>query len=105
MSKIGLSLSIDVTKFDKSKFFKGKKGTYAEMKIFVDLDNVDQHGNNGMVVQSWKNAENGETPILGNGKVFWSDMAPQRQPQQQQAPTRQNPMAEPDFDFDDDIPF
>ena len=99
MSKIGLLLSIDVTKFDKSKFFKGKKGTYAEMKIFVDLDNVDQYGNNGMVTQSWINSENGKTPILGNGKVFWTDtgQAPQQQGQQMAPPS--------DISFDDDLPF
>jgi hypothetical protein len=33
--KIGLNLSIDVTKLDKSRFFKGKKGTYMAMAEHV----------------------------------------------------------------------
>jgi single-stranded DNA-binding protein len=108
MAKIGLNLKIDVTKIDKSKMFKGQKGTYLDATIFVDLDNEDQHGNHGMITQAWKDAPKGQTPILGNGKIFWRDGldSPQQQqsaPNQQQSPQNQN--GEPDFDFDDDIPF
>jgi len=31
MSKIGINISIDVTKIDKSRLFKGKKGTYMDL--------------------------------------------------------------------------
>lgn len=36
--KIGFNLSIDVTRLDKSRFFKGKKGTYAKLTGFVDTE-------------------------------------------------------------------
>lgn len=107
MTKIGLNLKIDVSKIDKQHLFKGQKGTYLDATIFVDLDNVDQHGNNGMIVQAWKDAPKGQTPILGNGKIFWKDNS-QPAPQQQSNPVggmQSNGIAKADFDFDDDIPF
>lgn len=106
MAKIGLNLKIDVTKIDKSKMFKGQKGTYLDATIFVDLDNEDQYGNNGMITQNWKDQQKGEGPILGNGKIFWRD---------QSVPVNQNPVqgmqsngvaqGEPGTKFDDDAPF
>lgn len=110
MAKIGLNLKIDVSKIDKQHLFKGQKGTYLDATIFVDLDNADQHGNHGMIVQAWKDAPKGQTPILGNGKVFWKDNGQQQsyQQQPQQNPVggmQSNGVAEADFDFDDSIPF
>lgn len=101
MAKIGLSLKIDVTNIDKSKMFKGEKGTYLDATIFVDLDNTDEYGNHGMITQSWKDAPKGETPILGNGKIFWREDSA---PTQQQSPQQQGQQP-PQFDNDDDIPF
>jgi hypothetical protein len=105
--KTGVNLSIDVTKIDKSKLFKGQKGTYLSAQVFVS-DAVDQYGNNGMIVQAVTKEEREQGiqgAILGNCKIFWTDnqsstsQAPVKQPQNQQAAT-------PDFnDFDDDIPF
>lgn len=74
--KVGLNLSIDVTKLDKERFIKGKKGTYANITTFVDIDNVDQYDNNGFVSQSISKEErtNGvQTPILGNVRVIYRD--------------------------------
>jgi len=34
--KIGVNLKIDVTKLDKSRFFKGAKGTYADLSVYLD---------------------------------------------------------------------
>ena len=112
--KIGISISIDVSKIDKARLFKGKKGTYMDLTAFIDLDNKDQYDNNGFISQSVNKEEkaNGvQTPILGNTKVFYTDGERQQQqphPQpagQAQQQAQQKPMAEPDFDFDDDIPF
>lgn len=84
--KVGLNLSIDVTKLDKERFIKGKKGTYANITTFVDIDNVDQYDNNGFVSQSISKEErtNGvQTPILGNVRVIYRDdnssVAPSKQ--------------------------
>lgn len=100
MAKVGLSLKIDVTKIDKARLFKGQKGTYLDATIFVDLDQQDEYGNNGMITQSWKDQQKGEGAILGNGAIFWRD---QSAPAQQSADNGGN--SEPDLDFDDDIPF
>ena len=101
MAKIGLNLKIDVTKIDKSKLFKGQKGTYLDATIFVDLDNEDQYGNNGMVTQKWKDAGK-DTPILGNGSIFWRDGLDSQQQQQSSLNQGGN---EPNFNVDEEIPF
>lgn len=84
--KIGISISIDVTKIDKSRLFKGAKGTYMDVITFVDLDQVDQYGNNGFISQSQTKEEREagaeRTPILGNSKVFYRDDGQQQAPQQ-----------------------
>ena len=117
MAKYGVSLKIDVSKIDKARMFKGQKGTYLDAVVFIDVDEKDQYDNNGMIKQDWKDAPKGETPILGNCKVFWSDggqQAPKQQPMNQQQPNPrtsqpvqngQQNNGEPDFDFDSDIPF
>lgn len=99
MAKVGVSLKIDVTKIDKARMYKGEKGTYLGAVVFIDIDEKDQHGNSGMIKQDWKDAPKGQTPILGNARVFWKDEAPSQpqQPKQQAQPA-------PDFD-DERIPF
>ena len=75
--KIGLSVSIDVTKILKERLYQGKKGTYLDLTTFVDLDQVDQYDNNGFISQSLSKEERDggapHTPILGNVKVFYRD--------------------------------
>ena len=100
MAKVGLKLKIDVTKIDKARLFKGQKGTYLDATIFVDLDQQDEYGNNGMITQSWKDQQKGEGAILGNGAIFWRD---QEAPAQQ--PTNNVGNTAPSFDADSDIPF
>ena len=76
MSKIGVSFKIDVTKIDKKRLFKGKKGTYLDATIFIDTNQQDQYGHNGFLSQdvSKEEKESGvKGNILGNAKVFWSD--------------------------------
>lgn len=68
MSKLGISIKIDVTKLDKSKFYKGKKGTYVTLKTFIAPKDFDQYGNNGFVTQDIDGVD--RPPILGNCKVF-----------------------------------
>ncbi len=100
MAKVGLRLKIDVTKIDKTHLFKGQKGTYLDATIFVDLDQQDQYGNNGMITQSWKDAGK-ETPILGNGAIFWRE---ESAPAQSSA-NPQSQGGQPNFDDSDEIPF
>ncbi len=104
MAKIGIKINIDVTKIDKTRLFKGQKGTYLDMTTFIDTDSLDQYGNNGFITQSISKEEREagqQGMILGNCKVFFGG-ATQQQPQQPQEPTYN----EPPTDFDDDeIPF
>lgn len=70
MAKL-ITASIDVTKIDKSKLVKGKKGVYANLIIWVN-DEVDQFGNNVSIQQSLTKEEresNKDKIYLGNGKV------------------------------------
>ena len=122
MAKVGVSLKIDVTKIDKNKLFNGQKGTYLDAQVFIDIDELDQYGNSGMITQavSKEDRQAGQQgAILGNAKVFWKE---HQQPQQQsgwgqpQQPAMQKETQQPQqqqhqynelndpTDFDDDIP-
>ncbi len=121
MAKIGVRLKINVSMIEKAALFAGKKGKYLDATAFIDLDQLDQYGNSGMITQDIKDVDKG--PILGNSVVFWkSEPEQQQQPQQQQyrqqAPQQQAPQQQaPQMaqqpqqapaghdDFDDDIPF
>ena len=98
-NKYGIELKIDVTKIDKSRLYEGKKGKYLTMTVFVDVENQDQFGNNGMITHK-KNKDEGDAPILGNAKVFWSGTT-----QQQAASPPQKDGPGGFDDFNDDIPF
>lgn len=74
MAKL-LSVSVDVSKIDKSKLIKGKKGSYANITISVN-DEDDQFGNNvslweAQTEEQRKAKENRN--FLGNGKIIWSN--------------------------------
>lgn len=105
MAKIGVSLKIDVTKIDKARLFSGQKGTYLDATVFIDIDQVDQYNNNGMITQDVSKDEKQQGVkgnILGNCKVFWRDDSAPSQPSQS-APGAGNGPA-PSFD-DTDVPF
>lgn len=103
-----LKLKIDVTKLDKNLFFKGKKGTYADLTAFVE-DEEDQFGQFGRIVQDipQERRENGErAPIVGNIRAKHDQMSRGRT--QSQPPRQQSqPPAADDWGDDDDstIPF
>ena len=102
--KIGINVKIDVTKIDKSKLFKGNKGTYLDLTTFVDTDEVDQYDNNGFISHSVSKEERDRGDkgrILGNCKVFFKG---QEQQPAQQATTKPSGQAQ-DAIPDDDIPF
>ena len=110
MSKIGVSIRLNVSKIDKARLFRGEKGVYLDATAFIDLDQLDQYGNSGMITQSWKDQQKGEGAILGNSKVFWRDSGQtaqnyqQTQAQQPKQQTTQQQSAAFD-DSDDTLPF
>lgn len=101
-NKYGIELKIDVTKIDKSRLYEGKKGKYLTMTVFVDVENDDEYGNNGMITHKKLEGED-KAPILGNAKVFWSGTTQQ----QASKPSVQQPGGDNFFDDDpnDSIPF
>ena len=72
MSKL-LSISIDVTKLDKSRFYQGKKGKYASLDIWIE-DEKDQYGNDASVSESLSKEEReakSKKNYVGNGKKLY----------------------------------
>jgi hypothetical protein len=67
MSKL-VSISINVDLLDKSKFYKGKKGTYLNISGFLKED-ADNYGNFGFVTQDGVKTPESNAPILGNFKI------------------------------------
>jgi hypothetical protein len=106
MAKIGVSFKIDVTKIEKARLFVGQKGKYLDATVFIDLDELDQHGNSGMITQDVSKEEKQagtKGAILGNSKVFWRDEG--QAPQARAPVTSKTAPLPPIDDFDDDIPF
>ena len=114
--KIGFNISINVSMLDKSRFYKGKKGTYAKLTCFVDTEETSQYGYNGTITQelSKEDRNNGiKLPIIGNAKVFWQDGQSKstnkqqtRKPEQQSQKTGyQNNQSNGYDDGHGDIPF
>lgn len=112
MSKIGVSLKIDVTKITKERLFKGEKGTYLDATVFINLDEADEFGQHGMIVESVSKEEREQQvqgPILGNVTIFWDDRGSVQGSSRQQPPQQpaHKPSTQPtDFgDLEDDIPW
>ena len=111
MSKVALALKINVSAMDQARLFNGQKGQYLDATVFVDLAQLDQYGNSGMITQDVSKEEKAQGikgNILGNAKIFWTNngqmpqqamqqqapqggyqQAPPQQPQYQQTPQQQ----------------
>ena len=103
MAKLGIEISIDITKIEKSRIYEGKSGKkYYRMTSFIDTENPGKYGDHGFVTAK-KTKEESEAkatlPIIGNTKVFWSDSV---DVQRQAAPTSEEAFIE---DLESDIPF
>ena len=91
-----ISGTIDVTKIDKSRLYKGEKGTYLNVVIFVN-DKEDKYGNQGPIIESIAKEERlqgKQGVILGNIKVLSGSAS-------QQSSSDNNV----DIQTSDDIPF
>lgn len=78
-----ISISIDVTKIEKARLYKGKKGTYLDAVLFLK-DEPDQYGNHGFITQSVSKEEREagtKGAILGNVKVIGQQAKPKAAPQ------------------------
>ena len=111
--KIGISIKLDVTKIDKSRLFKGEKGTYLDLTTFIELGEQDKYGNNGFIAQSQtkeeREAKVKPPEILGNCKVFYTGESDQQRKQDythgiKQARAAAEPVGFEDLE-DSDIPW
>lgn len=90
-------LKLDVTKIEKSRLFKGAKGTYLDLILVASTNS--QYGDDYMCFQSVSKEEREagtKGPILGNGKFM---------PRKQDAP---RPPRKPEVDsgpMSGDVPF
>ena len=66
MSRL-LTAKIDVTKIIKAYLFKGKKGTYLDLTIWIN-DQPDQYGNDASIEQ--RVPKGADKNYIGNGKFF-----------------------------------
>jgi len=91
MSKIGVSLSLDVTKIDKSRLKEvtkkdGSVAKYLNLTTFISPTDEDQYGNHGIVKQSLSKEEREaglDLPILGNCKVIYTEGGQASKPKEQ----------------------
>ena len=108
MSKIGISLKINVSLIEKARLFAGKKGQYLDATVFVDLEGFDQYENSGMITQDVSKEEKNvgvKGPILGNAKVFWKDYDQNSKHTAKPAQSSHAPASSNFDNFEDDIPF
>ena len=93
-----IALKIDVTKIDKARLFKGKKGKYLDAVLFFD-ESEDKYGNNGMITQSVSKEERQQGvrgEILGNAKLLFSENS---------KPEKKADIPSDFDDMDDSLPF
>ena len=99
-----IRIKIDVTKLDKTAFFKGAKGTYAELTYFYNDDPNLQFGKNGGVKQDLgKDRRDEEAPFIGDGTIVPGSQKVGPAPEQTTNTKADAP--EQDNDDNDDIPF
>ena len=77
-----ISLSIDVSKINAKRLYKGKKGQYLSATLFLK-EETDQYGNNGFIVESITKEEREagqKGTILGNAKFMAGGSSKQEEP-------------------------
>tara|TARA_R100000664_G_scaffold19726_1_gene28875 strand:+ start:632 stop:1057 length:426 start_codon:yes stop_codon:yes gene_type:complete len=76
IERLGIALSIDVTKLDKSRFVFGKNGAkYCDLTVWLSPDEPDDYGKHGGIqIAATKEEQEAKEkmPYVGNAKVFWA---------------------------------
>ena len=105
--KIGVNFKINLSKLDKSRFFRANSGDiYANFTSFVDTENTDRFDNHGAITQGLTKEERQakvKAPFVGNSKIFWKDS-----PKGENTPTtnqNQQEYSQQGERFDDPLPF
>jgi hypothetical protein len=100
--KQSISISIDVSKIDKSALYISPKNGKKYLSLMLKIrEEKDQYGYDGFIAQEIskeRKAAGEKGPILGNAKIMdWDAPKPQ--------PTPQAPVTNSFDDEEDDIPF
>lgn len=99
-----ISVSVNLSKIDKSKIVEGKNGAkYYNMNIIVN-DDFDQYNNNVQVTDSQTKQQREakeKRNFIGNGRVIWSNLADVKK----DAPQQDNNNGYNGSPSDDDLPF
>lgn len=67
-----ISISVDLSKLDKSKIIVGEKGQYYNMTLFVN-DQADKWKNDVQVCEPQSKEERGkDKTFIGKGRVLWT---------------------------------
>ena len=96
-----ITLKVDVSKLDKSRFFRGKPDKNGHEPVWCDLvliprRELGKYGDTHLVKQSKKKDEEADLPIIGNGTERENRNSPA--PQSRPAPAQMD-------SFDEDVPF
>jgi len=110
IERMGVALSIDVTKLDKSRFVSGKNGAkYCDLTVWLSPDEADEWGKHGGIqIAATKEEQEAKEkmPYCGNAKVFWAKKATQWVGYFGENEKKQEPKKEQQgFDDLEDIPF
>jgi hypothetical protein len=93
-----ISIKIDVTKLDKTAFYKGEKGTYCTLVVWPNKNGEDKFGNYAGVKQD-KGKDRRDEP-----SVFVGDARIIRRKQDAPAPKPQQTL-KAGYDDADEVPF
>lgn len=74
--KIAVNFKVNLSQINQSRCFNGEKGKYVDLTCFINIDEVGQYGDNGVISQQTSKEERDQgvkMPIIGNTSVFWRD--------------------------------
>ena len=99
--QLGINLSINLSKIDKSKITTSKKGEkFINLNGFLSLDELSKYDNHGSI-QNTKEKD-AQTMYCGNIDIFWSNELDFKSRPKQNTSSLQVESFE---DLSDDIPF
>ncbi len=106
-----IALKVNLSEVDMSRLYKGAKGDYLDMVLFVN-EEPDQYGNCGMITQSITKEERQagkKGKILGNGRIIFGAGKPrarsESEPQKPNFRSAARSQRQPNLDEDSDPPF
>ena len=85
-----ISIKIDVTKLDKTAFYKGEKGTYCTLVVWPNKNGEDQYGNYAGVKQDkGKDRRDEPSVFVGDARIIKRTNATPPPKNYEKLPTKQ----------------